>query len=1067
MDTPDQPRLPLSRRRFLALAAGAAIAGLPALPARAGTPGGVPGALMAGLRDDPAGLGSATPRLWWQVPVLPGADGGKQLAYQIQLTRDPRGFVPGAAVESTGWVTSDASTAAVWPFPALAPRSVAYWRVRTRNGPGPGRETAWSAAQRLVLGPVVDADWGGAVSVWAPPVAVPSYGEAVFAADVQIRQLRAGFFVRMSSDLRNGYMWQLVAGSPGVIRPHVVRNGAYTLLAEVPLAVPIPTDRAFRLEIRADGPTIRTSVDGQVVHELTGLDDGPGAFGVRTGSTESFWVDNVTVTDLAGAVLYHTDFSEPADKPSFGILDSGRLLVGASQAGLLGVPGPDDWALLRHEFDLPAGTVIGAYLHASAQSPVGARQHVYRAWCNGQHIGVGPSRSADAPRYSTHDVTDLVRPGTTNALGFWCWTRSDKRLQALLDVYYADGHTATVVSGPDWRARTGGKLLPWTGDLATPYYMAPNEAYDARHEPVGWREPGYRGDDFVAARSGAPIAGLVPAGTTGIARVERRPASVVQLSPGQWLVDTGREITGGLRLALDAPAGTAGTTVDLRLGEERNADGTVRYQLRAQTTYHETWTLRDGRQTIEHWGYRCFRSAELRTDPGLDLSGAITLLEHVVPQPEQVGTFSSANPDLDKVWGLCAYTIAANRADLHMDSPTRERDAYEGDLIVHGRGEMALSRSYDIVRHTARYLVRRPTWPTEYKFMPITTAWEEYLETGDPDSLAADLDLHAAEQGERWLDADGLIRKNPGAASQNNGDIVDWPTSQRDGYVFAQVNTVVNAWQYQAFVRLEQAARVVGRPDLADHYRSLHERMRAALNATFYDPATGSYTDGEGTDHRAQHATVYAAGHGVAADAELPKIANWLASDPDHPVRVSANTVQWLLEVLFRGGRADAALSIMTSRRAESWLSMMEVWGATQTMEAWSPTVKPNTTFSHPWTSGPANVIARYLLGVRVAEAGAARIEVAPQPAGLAWARGVVPTVRGPVTVEIEQSPGYRVVVEVPGNTTGTLTWPLRGNTAEDFDVVLPPGAGPRQTVDGDHFLVPLRPGRTEVTLSA
>jgi alpha-L-rhamnosidase len=115
----------------------------------------------------------------------------------------------------------------------------------------------------------------------------------------------------------------------------------------------------------------------------------------------------------------------------------------------------------------------------------------------------------------------------------------------------------------------------------------------------------------------------------------------------------------------------------------------------------------------------------------------VTLLTHVVPQPQPVATFSSSDPELDRVWELCAYTIAANRQDMHVDSSTRERDMYEGDLVVHSRGEMANSRSYDIVRQTNRCLLRRPQWPTEYHFMSITSAWEEYLETGDPDALIA------------------------------------------------------------------------------------------------------------------------------------------------------------------------------------------------------------------------------------------------------------------------------------------------------------------------------------------
>jgi alpha-L-rhamnosidase len=1056
----------ISRRGFLtAAAAGAGVAavGWPTGFARAAAaPADTPAATLTALRDDPVGVTTATPRLWWQVPVLDGRDGGRQGGYEIQLTRDPRGFAPGARVETTGVVDSTASTALAWPFTPLQPRQVAYWRVRVRVGPGAGRWTGWSAPTRVVLGPMAGADWAGAVSVWAPAPHTPSYADAVFTASLQIRQLRAGVFVRMSSDLRNGYMWQLVAGSPGVLRRHVVVNGAYTVLAEIPLAVPIPTASAFAVRVEANGDTITTSIDGQVVDTATGLNDQPGAFGFRTGSTESFWADDVVVTDLAGNPLYSNDFSTPSDLPSFGSLDGGRLLVGTSTAGVLGVPGPDDWALARKEFALPSGRVAGAYLYASAQSPNGARQHVYRVWCNGQHVGAGPARSADVPRYQAHDVSEMVRAGVTNALAFQCWAQSGRQLQALLDVHYTDGRVITVTTGPGWTARSGGSLLPWAGDFKTPYYIAPNEAFDARSEPVGWRDVGYQGTDFRPAVVGDAIAGLTPGGAANIGRVEHQPAPLTELSDGQWLLDTGRELTAGLRLTLDVPAELAGTTVELRLGEERNADGSVRFNLRAQTTYREVWTLRAGPQVIEHWGYREFRWGQLITDPALDLSRSVTLLEQVVPQPEQVAHFESSDADLNRVWQLCAYTIAANRQDLHMDSATRERDAYEGDLVVHGRGEMALSRSYDVVRQTDRFLLRRPTWPTEYKFMTITTAWEEYLETGDPDALAADFALHAAEQGERWLGPDGLIHKDPGGNSANNSDIVDWPVSQRDGYVFTTVNTVVNAWQYQAFVRLQKVATVLGRTADADRYATLAQTMRATVNAELYDGTTGAYYDGVGTTHQAQHASLYAAALGVALDGELPKIADWLASNTANPVRVSANAVQWLLEALFLGGRADAALEIMTSNRDTSWLAMMDTWGATQTMEAWSPTVKSNTTFSHPWASAPANVVARYLLGVRVVEAGGAQIQVTPQPAGLARASGTVATVRGLVGVDVEQSPQYRVAVTVPGNVTGTLRWPLAGRPVDQFVVLTPPG--PRTvSVDGDDLIVGLVPGRTEV----
>src|SRR6266700_172440 len=200
---PDDARIPLTRRRFLTIAGvGAAVVGLPSMPARADDAPAAsdkPSSLMTALRDDPLGVPSATPRLWWQVPVAPGDDGGVQNGYQIQLTRDPRGFAPRAKVETTTIVASSASTAVAWPFSPLRPREVAHWRVRVRVGPGAGRWTDWSATLRVVLGPLGDADWSGAGAVWAAPVSVPPYGEAALTAAIQIRQSRAGIFVRMSS----------------------------------------------------------------------------------------------------------------------------------------------------------------------------------------------------------------------------------------------------------------------------------------------------------------------------------------------------------------------------------------------------------------------------------------------------------------------------------------------------------------------------------------------------------------------------------------------------------------------------------------------------------------------------------------------------------------------------------------------------------------------------------------------------------------------------------------------------------------------------------------------------
>ncbi len=116
--------------------------------------------------------------------------------------------------------------------------------------------------------------------------------------------------------------------------------------------------------------------------------------------------------------------------------------------------------------------------------------------------------------YSTYDVTQLVRPGS-DALavslgnGFYAggaddypasgesWQPGVPTLKLELEVWYADGTSAQVVSDGSWKVTTG----PTTANSPAA------ETYDARLAKPGWTQPGY--DD-----SGWGGAGIVPAAST-------------------------------------------------------------------------------------------------------------------------------------------------------------------------------------------------------------------------------------------------------------------------------------------------------------------------------------------------------------------------------------------------------------------------------------------------------------------------------------------------------------------------------------------------------------------------
>jgi alpha-L-rhamnosidase len=138
-------------------------------------------------------------------------------------------------------------------------------------------------------------------------------------------------------------------------------------------------------------------------------------------------------------------------------------------------------------------------------------------------------------------------------------------------------------------------------------------------------------------------------------------------------------------------------------------------------------------------------------------------------------------------------------------------------------------------------------------------------------------------------------------------------------------------------------------------------------------------------------------------------------------------------------------------------------------MEAWDPSLKPNTTFSHAWASAPANVVPRQVLGVQVTAPGAAELLVRPQPGPLTWMRGTVPTIRGPVQVSVDRRSGLEAVVTLPPNTTGQIVIDTAALGVDPGSVrAAPPepGRGAAQaTTDGALVTISgARPGATVIT---
>ncbi len=238
--------------------------------------------------------------------------------------------------------------------------------------------------------------------------------------------------------------------------------------------------------------------------------------------------------------------------------------------------------------------------------------------------------------------------------------------------------------------------------------------------------------------------------------------------------------------------------------------------------------------------------------------------------------------------------------------------------------------------YSIEYLMTRRTWPTEWPMYTILAVHDSYQQTGDVAALGHNYDALVAKLPTRWLEeSTGLIRKNPGGSSCTDCDIVDWPASERDGYVFREYNTVVNAIGYRSFSDMADMAAAIGKDADAARFNSIAQRLRAAMNDRLYDEERGAYRDGlsaDGTpiDHFAVQASVFATAFGVPTPERASRAADYLG---ERGMQCSVFCAAFVIEALYNGDRGDVALHLLTDDGLRSWMNMIDN-GAGATAEA-------------------------------------------------------------------------------------------------------------------------------------
>jgi len=515
------------------------------------------------------------------------------------------------------------------------------------------------------------------------------------------------------------------------------------------------------------------------------------------------------------------------------------------------------------------------------------------------------------------------------------------------------------------------------------------------------------------------------------------------------VLDFGRTVSGYPRLVLDGPPGAV---VDIAYSE-RLTGGLVEVSQASPVTSQNVHrlALREGVQTWEQFQWAGFRYLQLIfrscERPLRVHKAALNFTSYPV---DRRGSFACSDPLLTRLWQVGADTLQLCMHDGYEDCPSREQRQWVGDAYV----EMLVNFAAFGDTRLAAKLLRQVAQSQRADGMThmatpgdVPAAWSEFIPDyslywvmtiGEYARYAGDTDLggelfpsvaRAMAWFERHLDQHGLLNNVPGWV------FIDWAEVDRWGECAA-----LNALYCLALSHAAQIARRSGAEGEAERYEALAASVRRALNERLWDEERGVYVDAcaEGRRGRrvSQQTNALCIAYDIAPRERWPRILAAITDEgrlrasstgPGDPAardfdeeRQIVLAQPFFMHHLHRALAKAGEHRLLVENIRRLWGAMLEA-GATTFWEHWHG----RDSQCHAWSATPTFDLSTEVLGVAPLESGFRPFVVAPKPAGLDWARGVYPSVKGDIAVSWERGPqSFRLTVDVPPETSARIVVP-------------------------------------------
>lgn len=595
----------------------------------------------------------------------------------------------------------------------------------------------------------------------------------------------------------------------------------------------------------------------------------------------------------------------------------------------------------------------------------------YKLYINGSFVAQGPAPAYhNCYNYNDIDVSSYLRAGENviavhtyyQGLINRVWQSGDFRHGLILDLEVCG---ETVVSSDEsflCHRHTAYSAIGKSG-----YDTQFLERYDSRAAECGFFKTDFDDSEWAFARPREVVDYTMVPQRSKMLVYEEIAHQSMRVTGNKMLLDFGGMYVGTLSARAK---GLSGEKLTIKMGQELNSDGSVRYDLRCNCNYTEEWILSGGDDLLDQFDYKAFRYVEIERDGEANLSD-IRLIARHYPFELNAKLKEEYRGDeiAEKIWELCVRTQKYGIQETIQDCPDREKGFYLGDGCYDAFTNYVLTGDDSMVRKLID-----DAFASSFICEGLVTCMSCSVmqEIAEYPLIMAELILwHYRASGDTiYLRENALKMQKVLEFYRNNYEkdwiinnldrwcVVEWPKNYQDGYavdiregqVCREAHISINAYYYRAISITNKLCALSGIPV----YRDDEKRIYDAIIDMFYDREAHLFVDGEEHRHISLIGNAFPYAFDMAPDGEFEANFRKMLSEKGEDSTSFFTTFPLLLKFTRDGDVEQVRRYIL---HEGTWRRMLRE-GATSTFEGWGKDCKWNTSLFHLTMSSAAMFMA-------------------------------------------------------------------------------------------------------------